>query len=345
MLFNLLFLETYNKDIALEKVFVTGGTGFIGSTLVDELINKNYEVKCLIRKNSNLQWLNNKPVERVKGDLWNKEVLHKALEDVDYVYHSGGVTFAKKREDYFRGNSEATKSLIENCFEINPNLKKFVHISSQTVTGPSTSADKPVTEETPCRPLTTYGKSKLLAEQYVTQYFDKMNVTIVRAPAVYGPRDYAIFEYFKTMSRGLQPLIGFGDKLVSLIYVDDLVSGIIKAGKSDISKSQIYFISSEKFYNWKDVGAITSGILNKKSLTIKIPHWLVFTVGAFAQFFGMFSSKPTILNLEKCRDITQRYWTCSIEKAKKDLAYKENVGIEQGILKTVEWYRKQGWMK
>jgi len=345
LIFNLLFLEIYNKDNDLAKAFITGGTGFIGSTLVDELIKKNYIVKCLIRNTSSLQWLKDKPVELIKGDLWNREILKDALKDADYVFHAGGVTFGKKKEDYYRGNSEATKSLIQFCYEINPDLKKFVHISSQTVTGPSPAADKPVDENTPCNPITTYGKSKLLAEKYVMEYFDRMNVTILRAPAVYGPRDYAIYEYFKTMSRGLQPLIGFKDKLVSLIFVDDLVSGIILAAESEASKSNIYFISSEKFYSWKEVGKITSSLMSKKKLTIRIPHAAVYVVGPFAQFFGMFSKKPTILNLEKCRDLTRKYWTCSIEKAKKELGYRENIGIEAGMRITIDWYKKQGWIK
>ena len=159
MCFNLLFLETYNKDNALAKAFVTGGTGFIGSTLVDELIKKNYSVKCLVRKTSNIKWLKDKPVEFVHGDLWNKEVLLLALKDVDYVYHVGGVTFAKKKEEYYRGNADATKSLLDICYEANPKIKKFIHLSSQTVTGPSPDESHPVTEETPCKPITTYGRS------------------------------------------------------------------------------------------------------------------------------------------------------------------------------------------
>lgn len=342
---NLLFLESYNKDIDLTKVFITGGTGFIGSTLVDELIKKNYEVKCLVRKTSNTKWLKDKPVELVHGDLWNKEILTNALKDVDYVYHVGGVTFAKKKEDYFKGNAEATKSLIEICSNSNPNIKKFIHLSSQTVTGPSLSATSPVNEETPCNPITTYGMSKLKAEEHVKEYFDKMNITIVRAPAVYGPRDYAIFEYFKAMNKGLQAMIGMGEKLVSLIHVNDLVNGIILAGESGKSISNTYFISSDKFYTWKEIGAITSRLMAKRTLTVRIPHWLVYTVGAFAQFFGMFSSKPTILNLEKCKDITRKYWTCSIEKAKRELGFREQLTIEEGLKNTIEWYRREGWLK
>ena len=85
----------------MTKVFVTGGTGFIGSHLVDELIKKNYTVKCLVRKTSNIKWLKDKPVEFINGDLWSEKVLGNALKDVDYIYHVGGVTFAKKKGRIF----------------------------------------------------------------------------------------------------------------------------------------------------------------------------------------------------------------------------------------------------
>src|SRR5258706_12850439 len=128
---NLLYLENYNKENTLARAFVTGATGFIGSHLVDELLKKNYKIKCLVRKNSSTKWLDGKPVEFVYGDLFSHDILEKALADVDYVYHVGGVTFAKRKEEFIRGNVEATKSLLEACMEYNPNLKKFIHVSSQ----------------------------------------------------------------------------------------------------------------------------------------------------------------------------------------------------------------------
>jgi dihydroflavonol-4-reductase len=329
----------------LTAVLVTGATGFIGSHLVDELLKKDYKIKCLVRKTSNLRWLEGKPVEYIYAGLFDNDVISTALKDVDYVYHVAGVTFAKKKEEYFRGNAEATKNIIDICYQVKPDLKRFLFVSSQTTVGPSSDKEHPVDENTPYHPITTYGRSKMEAEKAVLAYFDKMKCTVVRAPAVYGPRDAAILEYFKAMNMHLQALIGFQEKLVSLIHGIDLVIGIISAAESDVAVSQIYFVSSEKFYSWKEVGEITTRLIGKKNIRIKIPHFAVYTVGAFAQFFSMFSSKAAILNLEKCKDITQQYWTCSIEKAKRDLGFKEKIGIEEGIKQTIDWYRKSSWIK
>jgi nucleoside-diphosphate-sugar epimerase len=328
----------------LVKVFITGATGFIGSHLADALLKKNCYIKCLVRKTSNLRWLQDKGIEMVYGDLFSNDVLAEAVKDVDYVYHIAGVTFAKKKEDYYRGNSEATKNFIDTVYSSNPGLRRFVFVSSQTAVGPSYDGI-PVDETTECHPITTYGRSKLEAEKVVTAYYNKMKCTIVRAPAVYGPRDVAILEYFKAMSMGLQALIGFGTKKVSLINSYDLVDGLILAAESDKAVSNIYFISSEKFYTWREIGKITSRLMNKRTLPVIIPHFIVYTVGAFAQFFSMFSSKPAILNLEKCKDLTRKYWICSTEKAMKELGFREKLGLEQGFKMTIDWYRENGWIK
>lgn len=329
----------------MEKVLVTGPTGFIGSHLTETLLNKGYHVKCLVRKTSNLKWLKDLNVELVYSDLFDKKILSEAISDISYLYHVAGVTFAKRKEEFYLGNRDATKSLIDICYKANPSIKRFIHVSTQAVVGPSLSKDHPVDETAGYNPLTTYGLSKMEAEKIVREYFGKMNCTIVRPPAVYGPRDVAIFEFFKAMSRGLQPMIGFGDKLVSLIHVYDLVNGFVMSGESPKAINNIFFISSEKYYSWREVGDITCKIMNKNALRIKVPHFTVYTLGFLSQVFAMFSSKPAILNLEKSREITQAYWTCSVEKAKKDFGFKEELSLEQGIENTVKWYKEQKWIK
>jgi nucleoside-diphosphate-sugar epimerase len=328
----------------LSTALVTGASGFIGSHLVDLLLEKGYRVKCLVRKSSNLKWLDGKNAEYVYGDMFSAGVLPPVLKDTDYVYHVAGVTFAKKKETFYRGNVDATKSLLEICTKSNPGLKKFIHVSSQACVGPSFDKN-PIDETRDYHPLTTYGRSKAESEKVVKSYFDKLNCTIVRPPAVYGPRDYAIYEYFKSMNRGLQPLIGFDNKLVSLIHARDLVKGFVLAGESEKAASNIYFISSEKFYNWRDVGNMTQKLLGRKTIRIVIPHFAVKTTAFFSQVFGMFSSKPVILNREKARELTQAYWICSAEKAKRDFGFREDLTLEEGFKDTIEWYRKNGWLK
>ena len=328
----------------MAKAFVTGATGFIGSHLVDELLKKNYEIKCLVRKSSSTRWLDGKSVELINGDLFSHETIEKVIREVDYVYHVGGVTFAKRKEEFHRGNVEATESLLEACVKFNPGLKKIIHVSSQAAVGPSFDG-KPIDETRDYFPLTAYGRSKVAAEKLVKTYFDKLSITIVRPPAVYGPRDYAIYEYFKSMNRGLQPMIGFDDKLISLIHGVDLVKGFILAGESDISASNIYFISSEKFYNWRDVGELTKHLLGRKTIKLVIPHFAVKTTAFFSEVFAVFSSKPVVLNREKARELVQAYWICSIEKAQRELGFKETLTLEEGFRDTIDWYKTNGWLK
>jgi dihydroflavonol-4-reductase len=326
------------------KVLITGATGFIGSHLAEALHNKGCELRCLIRRTSNLQWIQHLPIEYIYGDLFDKDTLKKALSEIDVIYHLAGITKAKTKAEYFLGNHVATKNLLQAARDFNPNIKRFVHVSSQAAVGPSLNGT-PVDEKTRFHPITTYGISKMEAEKECLKLLDQLPITIVRPPAVYGPRDKDIFEFFSTLSKGLQPMIGFKNTYVSLIHVKDLVDGIILAAEQPNAVSQTYFISSERYYNWKEIGELTALILNKKVLRIRIPTPLVYLISAIAEFFSLMSSKPALLNLEKARDIVQEAWTCSIEKAKKELEFKESLTIEEGIRDTVQWYRLHGWLK
>jgi dihydroflavonol-4-reductase len=328
-----------NKPIAV----VTGANGFVGSHLVDYLIQKNYEVRCIVRKSSNLQWLQGKELKIFDCGLSDKEGLREALKDVNYIFHVAGVVKAKDEAGYLKGNVESTKILLEVAEELKDQIKKFVVVSSQTVSGPA-SKDKPVTEEMVPNPLTTYAKSKLKQEQLALSFKAKFPVTICRAPAIYGERDTEIFIYFQVFNRGLTTMIGFDKKELSLLHVSDLAEGLFLAAVSENSNGKIYFISSERFYTWDEVGNITSQVLSKKAIRIRIPHFIVFIIAALAQFFAMFSSKPATLNIEKAKDLVQSYWICDTSKAMRELGYRQKVSLEEGIKRTCDWYKKMKWI-
>jgi dihydroflavonol-4-reductase len=326
-------------------ISITGATGFIGSHLVDRLVASGHTVRVLVRTSSNLKWLKNKPVTLVHGDITDARSLEPFLESADYIYHVAGVVKARDREGYFAGNEGATRAMLETARNVAPDLKRFLFVSSQTAAGPATSLDTPTREDMTCTPITTYGESKLAAEKAVIEYCDEFPCTIVRPPAVYGPRDTEIFIYFQAVARGLNSIIGFDDKRLSLVHVEDLVSGIILAAESERAIGETYFIASDEYYSWPQVGRITADALGRSSLTLRLPHTIVFAVAAFAQAVAALTGRAATLNLEKARDITQRYWICAIAKAKEELGYAQQYPIERGIPQTIAWYREQGWLK
>lgn len=322
---------------------VTGATGFIGSHLVELLVSKGHTVRILLRKTSSLEWLKGLSVELFYGDLFDLEAMERAARGVDYVFHSAGLTKAKTPEEYYRANQEGTRNLLNAALSKAPRIRRFVHISSQAAVGPSpTSA--PITEDFPASPLTTYGKSKRKAEEEVLEVASRMPVTICRPPAVYGPRDRDIFEFFNTYKKGLQPIVGFSEKYVSLVHVGDLVRGFVMAAESDKAKGQVYFISSERAYGWKEVGEVTRVAMGRGAIRVRIPEPLVYVISAFAEIGARFSPKPALINLEKARDMVQDYWTCDSSKATRDFGYRQQISLDDGIRGTVAWYRKQGWL-
>jgi nucleoside-diphosphate-sugar epimerase len=326
------------------KALVTGGNGFIGSHLVELLLSRSYSVRCLVRKTSDLIWLNGLNVELVYGDLSSDRELGEAVTGVDYVYHSAGVTKAKKKEDYYRGNTTGTKNILDAVARHNPEVKRFVFLSSGTAAGPS-EPDSPVTEATPPHPITTYGKSKLLAEMECLKYSSAIPLTIVRPPAVYGPRDKDVFEFFNTMNKGLQPMVGMSEQYVSLIHVSDLVRGTVMAGESEQAVGQTYFISSKEVYGWKQIGDITREVLGRRVLRLRIPALGVYAIGLVAEFAALFSSKPALINMEKARDMVQGYWTFNSSKAKRDFGFEQSISLKEGITETVQWYKSNGWLR
>jgi dihydroflavonol-4-reductase len=329
--------------------FLTGATGFVGSHVAETLVARGYNVRCLARKTSDTKWLNHLikagSVQLVEGSLAHEQSLLSAVKDVDMVIHVAGVTAARSRDDFFQGNQIGTRNLLSATLHANPSVKRFLHVSSQTAVGPAHSLATPATSDTPCRPITTYGESKKAAEDEVLALQHQLPVTIVRPPAVYGQRDTAVFDYFKAVNNGLAPLIGFDTKYVSLVHAEDLARGIVEAAESEHTISKSYFVSSDEFYTWPQITAITKRILDKKLvLQLRLPHGLVMGIAGISGFFGRFSTKPPVLDFEKGRDIIQSYWICSTQEARRDFGYTQKVSLEDGIEKTIRWYREQGWL-
>lgn len=326
------------------KVLVTGATGFVGSHVVDVLLERGHQVFYIARSTSNLRWLEGKAATRVDGSLFDVKSLRPAVEGMDVVIHVAGLTAAKNEAEFMRGNRDATQNLLDAIRAYVPTLTRYVHISSLAVCGPAAQLDEPITEDSPLHPITAYGRTKKLAEQCVTACSD-IPWTIVRPPAVYGPRDEAILTFFQTINKGLASFIGFDDKRISLVHVRDLARGIVDAAFADAAVGQSYFISSDETYTWDQISAVTASIMGKrKLLRIRLPHAVVLSIAGTVGFFGKLAGKPPVLDYEKGIDLTQKYWICSTMKARRELGYRQEMSLADGIRDTVDWYRGASWL-
>ena len=323
---------------------VTGASGFIGSHLVESLIKRGVSVRCFIRKSSNLRWLEGLPVELAQGDFFSPDTLEPALNGVEYVYHAAGLTKARKKEDYFRANHDVTRNLLLATRKFNPDLRRFVHISSLACVGPSLDG-RPVDEQSAFHPVSTYGRSKMEAELECRRMMESLPITILRPGAVYGPRDTGVYVFFRTVERGILPTIGQNDRLVSLVHVRDVVQATILAAETDCARGQTYFASSESSYRWAEVGKVAAVVMGKSIVRIPIPKALVYVVALFGELAAMLSDKPALINLDKAKEIVAAEWTCSVEKARRELGFKQTVGLDEGIRDTVAWYRKMHWLR
>ena len=310
---------------------------------MDCLIERGRGVRCLARGSSNLRYLKDPRIELAYGGLDDSTDWDEALADVDTVYHVAGTTFARRAKDYFTVNHKGTEAILAESVKRRERINKFVYISSLAAVGPGRDG-QPVDENTSPAPITPYGRSKLLAEEAVRAVSDLLPVTIVRPPAVYGPRDYGVFEFFKAVKKGMFPMIGRRDKRVSLVHVRDLVDGIILAGGSEVSVGRTYFISSEEDYSMRAVADLMAALMHKRAREIAIPKSLAYGVAVVAEAAAAVMRKPPVINRDKVIDLSQTSWSCSIERAKAELGYSPRVPLEEGLRETIDWYKHEGWL-
>jgi dihydroflavonol-4-reductase len=319
---------------------ITGASGFIGSHLLEHLlIRDDLEVYALVRNPSKLGWLKTRPnLHLLSGDL---KSLPPFPANLKVVFHLAGLTKATKPDDYYTVNLMGTASLLENLSrrKIYP---KFIHLSSLAAGRPAIKG-QPVKEDEPPCPASPYGHSKLLAEQEVLKYKGEMPVVILRAAAIYGPRDKDFLQFFRLVDRGW--LITFTRKIVmSLCYVEDLIRAMELCAFSPYHSGEIYNVADPIPRTWEDLGQEAARILNRKIKKIKVPMWLVKTAAGASELSSRITGKASTINLSKYSDVEKLSWVADATKIKRDLGFETAWSFEQALEETLNWYRKNGWL-
>lgn len=325
------------------NALVTGGTGFIGSHLIERLRSEGHTIRCIALNTLKADTVTSLGAEVVLGDLRGAIDWDAMLDGIDVVYHLAGVTRARTKMDYITGNTDQTRHVAEACAARSNGRRRFVYVSSLTAVGPSRDGN-PVTEETPCAPVSHYGHSKWMAEGEVLRFADRMPVTIVRPAGVYGPRDRDMFEYIKMARRGYAPIIGFDTKWIDLVHARDLADGIYRAGIAPKAEGEVYLLGGPRPYRTTEIGQAVAQAADCDLVQIPLPHALVYTIGLASECVGRLTGMPILFNVQKAREGVQKAWTCSSAKAARDLGYRPRTDLFPGMEETYAWYCAHGWL-
>ncbi len=327
----------------MKKVLVTGASGFIGSTLVDRLLEAGtYDVYAGVRKSSDRKYLQNSRIKFMDVAFSSPEKLKQQLseENFDCIFHFAGLTKAKHLDDFEKVNFDLTKNLVD---AIDPQKTKLIYLSSFAAHGPGEEVHftKAKTSDEN-KPNTAYGKSKLKAENYINSSF-KGKYVIFRPTGVYGPRETDYFVFFQTIDNHIEPYLGFVPQHLTFIYSKDLVEVCLKAFESEVS-GKTYFVSDGKMYLDSEFAAITKQVLHKRTLKLKFPLFIVRWISAFLDSFGRMIGKQFTLNNDKFAILAARNWECDIEDLKKDLDFNPKYDLQKGVEETIAWYKQEKWL-
>lgn len=318
-------------------LLVTGGTGFIGSHLVEALCRRGAQARCLLRRDRPLP----SGAHAARGDLVSGAGLEDSLQDVDIVIHLAGVTKALSPREYYAGNVLATENLAKAILKTARQIR-VVHVSSLAAIGPSLDG-QPVSEDTPPHPVTHYGKSKLEGERIVRALLPQ--AVIVRPPVVYGPRDTDVFQLLKTISQGFAVEIAGGERWAQMIYVHDLVEGLFAAACTPRAAGRDYFLAHPKAVSWAELRSAAARLMNRRVRVVTIPSGVAYTVGACAELWSKLTRKPGIVSREKIREALYPAWTCDTRRAAEELGFQAQTGLDAGLAVTLAWYKEAGWLK
>ncbi|WDP90776.1 MAG: NAD-dependent epimerase/dehydratase family protein [Desulfobacter sp.] len=320
----------------LGKTLVTGATGFTGFNLCRRLMADGEIVTAFVRKGPKVADLERLGVECRIVDITDPDSVMDNFEDIDTVYHIAAAyrTEHSDKEEFHQVNVLASGHLLEAAFQ--NNVKRFVHCSTVGVQG---EIDKPpATEDYRIKPGDHYQRSKLEGEKLAIQYYQKgLSVSVVRPVGIYGPGDTRFLKLFRPISKGLFVMIGSGNVLYHMTYIDDLIEGIVLCGRESGALGEIFTIGGETYTTLSELCNLIADILNKPRPMLKVPYKPVFAASVICEkFCNILKINPVLFPRRVEFFALDRAF--SINKAKRILGYEPKVSLQEGIRKTARWY-------
>jgi nucleoside-diphosphate-sugar epimerase len=323
------------------KIAVTGGSGFIGSHLVERLVSEGHKVKAFARKTSNIKLLEKLDVKLVYGDVTDRGSVERLVDDVDVVYHVAGKVYMGSKKEFWNVNVQGTVNMLEACLD--RSIDRFVYTSTIGVMG---SVRNPPADETGVyNPLSPYDESKCKAEKTALWYCREngVPVTVVRPTVVYGPRNMYLLRLYHWIQRGDFRLIGGMNNLMHPCYIENFLDGVTLAAEKPRAIGEVYIIGDEKPVTWREYVNDIAEALGVNLPDRHVPVWVLRAVACFSEFKSwVFGSEP-FLTRYWVEEITKNF-AYDIAKAKSELGYNPKISLKEGVSRTVEWYKQNGFL-
>lgn len=330
-----------------KKVLITGASGFVGGFLVAEALKRDLIVHAAIRKSSSTEYLQDPRITFIYIDFADTNGLGHILSDgkYDYIIHNAGLTKSAVPDAYFEVNARYLDNILLALVRNKLTLEKFVFISSLAAKGPAEfTNDGIVTEDSEPHPVTNYGRSKLEAE-IILKGYTQIPYTIIRPTAVYGPREKDLFTVYELINKGLEMTVGMKDQQLTFIYVKDLVRVILDATLSD-KKNVAYFVTDLEVHTSTAYNAaIRAALCRKRTLKVRLPIPIVRMIGYLAEKSGKVTGNYPALNIEKVNELEAKSWKCDTKNLQEDLAYAPEYNLKKGLAESIDWYKRNNWIK
>jgi nucleoside-diphosphate-sugar epimerase len=320
-------------------IAVTGGTGFVGSHLVDTLCDAGHRPRVLAREPSAPRWIGASSVDWVPGSLADRDALRTLVDGAGTVVHLAGVVRAVRAEEFERANRGGTARLVLAIRDAAPSAR-LVHVSSLSAVGPS-AVPRGVSPDAKPHPISDYGRSKLAAEMEVRGVTGVADWTIVRPSTIYGPRDTDVFQFFRMARTGIV-LVPGGERWITVAFVADVVRGILAAGAAE--PGRIFHLGEPEPYRMSDLIKALAKAGRVRAQALPVPAAAVRTVGLGGGTLGRLGARRIAMTPDKARELVARHWTADTSGSLAALGIAPVVRFADGARETWAWYRKQGWL-
>ena len=324
------------------KVLLTGASGFVGSHILDSLCSRGIQVVAPLRRNSDRSFLDatNPLMEVREGSISDPDILPSLMKGVTHVIHCAGATKARKVKDFYTINQMVTRHLVQAA-NAQGNIARFLLISSLAAAGPGTP-QKPARESDPPSPVSHYGRSKLAAEEEV-RTLCRFPFTIIRPPAVYGPRDRGFLPLFAAVRKHLRPCPSESQQL-SLVHVKDLAEAAVHSLNHPAAVGKTYFAAGSEIVSSRKLAGMIAAEMKVWTIPLPLPTLAFWPICLLKSIQTAITGTPDILSLAKFPELQAPGWVCDPAQLTADLGIGCRTRLEDGIRETIIWYEKHGWI-